>query len=427
MPKRVVDNGGGGGMLKRAKYGGGDESHMLNIFRKPYFDDLIVKEEVHTYLPYTQNTNNSDTIRINIQSSDIITATCDSYIKISGTYNPKIVGKNFTITNNAACFLFDEFQLKLGNNEIIDVCKTPGITSYMKGLASYTDDQMSALSILGWAPPGYTQTVFKNGMFSCCIPLKHLFGSCEDHTKVIVKMSQELIAIRAKSDVNCYKSMETEVEFKIDKISWEVPHITLSDEANLELLEKLRNTPAISMPFRRWELHEYPALPQSTKTIWRVKNANESNKPRAVIIGIQEPGKMDDKEGNATDLTHAFVTNLKVQLNTVEYPHQRMNLDFEYNDYFTAFENYKNFRSNYYGKKIHKCFLDYNLFKSHPLFIVNCKYQMESVKESPVDIKIEIEAAKNFPEGTKLFALLLYDNIIQYNPFTEVVSKVIRG
>lgn len=212
--------------------------HRVDVFKKPRYDDMIVKEDYHTYLPYTQNTKNSDTIRIEIQSSDIITGTYDSYIKIGGTYKAKVEGKPFKITQNAACFFFEEVQLKLGSTEIIDVCKQPGITSYIKGVASYTDNDRNGLSCVGWNAP--ETHVFKENRFSCCIPLRHLFGFCEDYRKMIVKMRQELILIRAKTDVNCYESRETDVEFTIDKISWEVPHLTLSDEANLDLMNKLR-------------------------------------------------------------------------------------------------------------------------------------------------------------------------------------------
>lgn len=418
---------GGGNIVKKIKYH--EQGHKLDIFKKPVLDDLIVKEETVSYLPYTQNTDNSDTIRIEIQSSDIITATSDSFIKIIGTYAIKPEGKACTFVNNAPCFLFEEIRLKLGNNEIIDVCKQPGITSYLKGVVSYTELDGNGLSCSGWIL-NKGQHVFKNNKFSCIIPLKHLFGFCEDHRKLIVKMPQELILIRAKNDINCYKSEEGEVEFKITKISWEVPHVTLSEQANIDFLDRLRNTSGILAFYRRWELHELHSLPQSNKTIWRIKNTGQFDKPRYVVIALQKD-KIDKKDADPTDLIHSHLTNIKVMLNSTEFPYQRMNLDFVNDDYLVAFINYKDFQKNYYHKTTtssssvkERCLFDYEKFKSNPVFVVNCMRQFESDKESPVDVKIELESSRNFEDGTKVYALILYDNIIQYNPFNEKVTKV---
>lgn len=409
--------------FKRVRYN--DDGHKLNIIKKPKLDDLIQKEDYHSYIPYVQSYNNSDVIRIEIQSSDLITAPYSSFIKISGTYAGKVKDKAVTITNNAACFFFDEIQLRLGHSEIIDVCKFPGITSFIKGIVSYTKDDETGLSPMGWTLTN-NQQVFVKNKFSCCIPLSHLFGFCEDYEKVIVRMPLELILIRSKSDINCYQSSENEVEFKISKISWEVPHVTLSDEANLELHETLRSRPDILASYRRWELHELHALPQSNKTVWRLKNANQSDKPRCVLVAFQQ-NKIGRKDTNATDLSNADITNLKLQLNSTEFPYQRMNLNFKDNDYLMAYHYYKNFRKFYYNKSsMNKCILDYQDFKNNPIFVIDCSRQEESLKESPVDVRLEIEAAANFEAGTKVYALILHDNVIQYNPFTEMVTRVIR-
>lgn len=409
-----------GSFFKRTKLN--ESAHKVDVFKKPHYDDVIIKEDYHTYLPYTQNTKNSDTIRIEIQSSDIITSTYDSFIKISGTYAPKEAGKVFVISNNAACFLFDEIQLKLGSTEIIDVCKQPGITSFIKGITTYTNNDKNGLSSIGW---GENQQVFANNKFACCIPLRHIFGFCEDYRQMLVKMRQELILIRAKSDINCYQSDETDVEFVIDKISWEVPHLVLSDERNLELMEKLRTHSEITMAYRRWELHELPALPASNKTIWRVKNSSPHEKPIQILLCAQK-NKMNVRNQHATRLTHANITNIKAHLNSSEYPYQRMNLNFDQNDYIIAFINYKRFQASYYGKSSNNCLLDYDAFKNTPVFVIDCSNQPISLKESPIDIRIEIDSANNFEAGTKLYALILQECVMQYNPFTEIITHVIR-
>ncbi|KAF2886049.1 hypothetical protein ILUMI_20124 [Ignelater luminosus] len=366
------------------------EVPKLDVFKVPRVDETIAKQDFHSYYPFTLNANNNDTITIEIQSSQIITATSDSYIYIKGTYTPKDATKDFTIVHNAACFFFEEIQYKLGSNHVVDICRQPGITSAIKGSVSYEEQDISALSCTSWNPTNDInfQETFKNNQFACIIPLKHIFGMFEDYTSAIINMSQSLILTRAKSDVNCYKSKDTEVDFKITRISWEVPHVTLGTKADADLSEHLNIQRSLWISFRKWELHELPSLGTSKMQFWRVKNSNQFEKPRWILIALQTK-KMDVKDAYPTDFTHANLINLKVYLNTHEFPQQRMNLDFENGDYVVASWNYVRFRESYYGKPPYRCLRDYEEFKSNPVFVIDCNHQPISKKNSGVDIRID--------------------------------------
>ena len=45
----------------------------------------------------------------------------------------------------------------------------------------------------------------------------------------------------------------------------------------------------------------------------------------------------------------------------------------------------------------------------------------ESLKNGPVDIRLEIEASNNFPNGTSAYCLILHDRIVQYRPMSGLV------
>lgn len=406
----------------------------LEIFNKPRSDSSIVKEDFITFLPFTLNANKSDTIRIEIQSSDSTVSLYDSFIKINGTYEPVTAGKVFKVTNNAALFLFDEIQLILGTNHIIDVCRQPGITRAIKGIASYSNEDR-ALDCTSWKfPLGAEVNIgnsFKDGRFSCCIPLSHVLGFAEDYAKVIMNMRAELVLIRSKNDFDCFTSVDgdngTDVNFTISKLSWEVPHITLGDEEKLNLMNSLKMGPPIVMPFRQWELHELPALNNAKSQVWRIKNSNEMEKPRWILLAIQD-GNKGQRTGNSTKFTHSNLVDIKAHLNSQTFPYQRMNLDFAQNDYLQAYLNYKKFReSYYYGREAaDKCLLSYESFKEHPIFVIDCTRQQESLKDSTVDIRLEIESANNFSATTRAYSLILHDAVVEYDPFTENVNRYVR-
>lgn len=401
----------------------------LDLYAKTYVDDSIVKEDYQSYLPYTLNANHNDTITIDIQCSDLITATYDSYICVKGTYEAATPNAMYNIVSNAVYFMFEEIQYKLGSNHIVDICKQPGITSTIKSNVSYDHADMRGLTCTSWNPRDIlvgTQC-FSGGRFSAIIPLKNLFGLFENYEKLIVNMPQSLVLIRSKNDLNCYSSDATDVSFTINKISWEVPCITLSDEMKLNLFQQLHENPSIIVPFRKWELNELPAFTATKNFVWRVKTSSELEKPRFILLAIQN-NKMNVRNANPTSFDHADISNINVFLNSESFPLQRWNLDFQNNDYITAFLNYIKFRKAYYGddKGLYKSLFNYADFKANPIFVIDCSRQRETVKDSTVNIRIEFESRQNFSVQQRAYCLIIHDSIIEYNPFTELVNKYIQ-
>ncbi|KAK5647714.1 hypothetical protein RI129_003013 [Pyrocoelia pectoralis] len=377
----------------------------LNVFQNVHFDEMVNKSDIHTYLPYgSSNYGLSDEIRILIQSQDLITATYDSFLYIEGKIERKADDRLKTchLTNNFASFLFEEIRYELGGQRV-DVCRNPGITSALKGYVSYTSSESRVLSHLGWSPKNveplqveYTKTGDNARSFTVCIPLKHIFGMMEDYRQVIVNMKQELILIHAT--------------IKLNKIQWKVPHLTLSDNAKLNLFERINKNSAISIPFRQWELYELPALKQAPMDIWPIKTSTQLEKPRWVIVAFQKNKKFSKSE-KAANFDNVDIRDIKLHLNSESYPYEAMHLNFNEN-------------TNYYGKDDQDALFDYEYFKSCPIFIVDCSKQNETLKNSTVDIKLEMESRNSFEAGIVTYCLILHDALVQYSPLTGEVKKL---
>lgn len=50
-----------------------------------------------------------------------------------------------------------------------------------------------------------------------------------------------------------------------------------------------------------------------------------------------------------------------------------------------------------------------NLLIEPPLVVIDCKYQTESGTASPVDVKIEFEAATNIPPDTTAYCPIIHE------------------
>ncbi|XP_025407443.1 uncharacterized protein LOC112681399 [Sipha flava] len=243
---------------------------------------------------------------------DAYTLPCESYIYVEKKVSkPKDVGQgigDIKFTNNGLAFLFSELRYELNGVEIQKL-KYLGISSCLKGYCSYTPNDLNELQNGAW-DINMTEEDNKDFMtenkFSGCIPLKHLFGFCEDYKKILLNCNQQLILNRASKDfdalyvtgVGAKENIEKNKKVTLDlqKIIWKMPIVRVSDIEKLKLLKVLDSRKTLSCAFRSWDLREYPVLPQNTSHSWTVKSSNLLEKPRFAIIGFQTDQKKKQLE-----------------------------------------------------------------------------------------------------------------------------------
>lgn len=399
---------------------------MLNVEELPIFDDAIENIEVHTYNPYNNNFSNNDEIRICINQQDSYVLPCDSNIYIEGTVLKKKNGEvssTVDLINNCCSFLFNDIRYELNGMEI-DHCKNVGITTCMKSYISFDSDTYKSASNAGWSLTGFS---LKNGQFNFCIPLKHLLGFSEDYRKIIINAKHELILNRKTTDLDCVniatKNADS-VEFTLNKVQWRMPHIQVGDEKRLELLKYLEREKTIQMCFRSWDIYEYPTLPTTTKHLWTVKTSSQLEKPRYVIVGLQTSRK-NQIDLDASVFDHCNISDIKVYLNSKQYPYESLNLNFISDKFSLLYDMYTKFQNSYYNRDP-KPWLTKTEFKSiAPLFVFDCSRQNDSIKTATVDIRLEIDSVGDIPDHTAAYCLLIHDRIIEYTPLTNFIKKII--
>lgn len=383
--------------------------------------------KTHTYYPRTSNFGLNDEIRIHIQQQDIYTLPGDSFIYIEGKFKPDAEGTGeCVLTNNAYAFLFDLIRYEIGGVEV-DRCTNPGITTAMKAYASFSESESRGLETAGWCPRTNNQVTFQDGKFSACIPLKFVLGVAEDYDKILMGVTQELILVRSRTDDNCYKNTQADgtkkATIEIDKVQWHMPHISVNDSTRLKLLNSLKSNKPIYIPFRKWELYTLPALRNTKTDIWPVKTSTYLEKPRYVLIAFQR-NKKDNYKADASDFNHASITNLKLYLNSVMYPYDNMNINMDQKLYTVAYRMYTKFQSSYYNKP-NQPLLNYDQYKDKTIFVLDTHRQDASIKSTTVDIKIELECLQAFNNDTTAFCLIIHDAIIEYEPLSSIVRKIV--
>ncbi|XP_024871167.1 uncharacterized protein LOC112454163 [Temnothorax curvispinosus] len=367
-------------------------TEILNIGSEPVFDDRIVKIETHTYNPYANTTfDYSDEIRIPIQQQDLYTLPCESFLYVEGTLTVTRAADqvgNVVLGTNCVAFMFDEIRYELDGMEI-DRCRNVGITSTLKNYVTVSSDRSVILRNAGWEPHNNP-----NGYFTFYVPLNLLLGFCEDYKRVVINARHELILIRARNDNNSLVgSLALEPTIKILKIQWRMPHVVLNEINKLSMLRALEDGRYLSMGFRSWDLYEYPLLQNTTKHSWAIKTA------------IRRLRSADGSE-------ECHVCRHK--------PIQRLQLD--QRKTLSKFGSL----SGYYGYEYLEPSLTVSTFlRNGPFVIIDCSHQNESVKNATVDVRIEFDCMENVLPNTSAYCLIIHDRVIEYNPLTNVVRKII--
>lgn len=397
---------------------------MLAVDSKAQFDDSVTEYEFRTFSPFsTTSFNQSDEVRIGINQQDGLTLPSESYLhlRVSVTKTNGTEDDSLMISNNGMAFLFEEMRYELGG-VVIDRTKNVGISSTLHNIVSLTPGEQERLENAGWY--GYTNQKVGKKDISVCIPLKMMMGFFEDYNRVIVNQKQELIILLAPSFKNAIQkanATDTDTDFvvKIEKIYWRVPNIKVSDVDRLPLLQILEQDLILEMPFRSWELHEYPNLPKTDRHSWTIKTSSQLEKPRFVILAFQTNRK--NVLGKCASLfDHCNVSDVKLYLNSQYYPYDNLK-----GDRALMYEMYARFQSSYYGKVQSNPILKRETFDSNPIFVIDCSKQSNSLKSGPVDVRIEFEATKDIPDKTSAYCLIIHDSLVEYRPLTGTVNRVI--
>ena len=417
-------------------------------------DDSIDKYEEISYEKIAGTNLNSpgQDIRLTIETQDIFTYPSESYLIVEGYLEKKLDPPNatvynpatdlITLTNNGIMHLFKRIRYDLSGQEIENLVH-PGQATTMLGLLKYADDfsKSKGLNQLWYKDTNTNATIGDGGnagfsvrrhyifssntvgSFSFRIPLKHIFGFCEDYNKIVYGLKHNLTLTRNNNDDAIYRNNnDTAGAAMVDgrvilsDISWFMPHVTPADQYKMELYKIIERKEKIPVGYRMLQCDSASIPENSTDFSWRLAVKSSPEVPRYIIVGFQA-GKSGNQEQNPSIFDHVKVNNIYVMLNSTRYPTVDYNIDFDENKFSRVYGDAAEFRSKFFN--VDELISNPNFtpleYKSmYPLFLFDVSKQSEKLKYSTTDIQIKIHFKERLETNTQVYGVIISDRLINF-------------
>ncbi|XP_065650786.1 uncharacterized protein LOC136078897 [Hydra vulgaris] len=252
-------------------------SDVLNFTEMPIVDNGIQRFEFHEYEPEARkNLNSAGEIRINIEQQDLFTLPSEAYLLFEGQLVKLADGTAYantdtvTLTNNGIMHLFSQISYQLSNQDI-ETIYNPGQATTMLRMLKYPNDfqLVQGLNQLWYKDNTTTAVLADNpglsirqsyiiqkpttkGTFSICVPLRHIFGFCDDYDKVIYGFKHTITLVRKSNDDAIFKLAAVDlIKVNLNKISLFIPYVIPSDVERISLYKYIESKVTLPVSFRQ--------------------------------------------------------------------------------------------------------------------------------------------------------------------------------
>ena len=422
-------------------------------------DDSIDKYEEFAYEPIVganKNTPGQD-IRITIETQDIFTHPSESYLIITGQLlqangTPYVFANPVSLANNGIMHLFKRIRYELSGQEIENIINV-GQATTMLGLLKYPDDfsKSKGLNQLWYKDTkntavldpdnanfnagfkirhdyifGNTDGVAANvGKFSFRIPLKHIFGFCEDYDKIVYGLKHTLTLTRDNDNTAIFKAIVNDAggndtlfgRVNLDKIIWFMPHVTPADEDKMKLYKIIERKEKIPVGYRMIQCDNASVPPGNINSFsWRLAVKSSPEVPRFVIIGFQQDG-INRQTTNPSTFANLNVSNMYVMLNSTRYPATDYDINFGIQQFSRVYGDVADFRSKFFNmdELISNPNINPSDYKGlYSLFLFDVSKQSEKLKYSTTDIQVKIFFRGDVPNNVQVYGVIISDRLINF-------------
>ena len=419
------------------------DANILRITDPVITDERIDEYEHLEFNPIAgTNSNSGSDIIIAIELQDLFYHPSESYLLIEGILT-KTDGTAYengdliTLTNNGIMYLFKRIRYDLAE-KAVETVQHPGQVTTMLGLLKYPDDFSKSVGVnqLWFKDTGTEANKETNlgfnlrqeyiirypeptGAFSFRIPLKHIFGFCEDYDKIIYGMKQTLTLTRDNDNNAIFRAAGVdEGKVTLNRISWYMPKVMPADKERSELFKIIQKKEKLPVAYRMIQCST-AQITQAPSYEWRLSAKSSPKVPRLIVVGFQT-NKINLQTTNPALFNHVNVKNIYCMLNSEKYPRVDYKISFPRFQFSRVYGDVASFRSKFFNMNeliSNPNFTPTEYKELYPLFVFDVSKQSDRLQYSTTDIQIHIDFEPNPPANTTGYIVLLSDRLAHFQSY----------
>ena len=427
---------------------------ILKIDNNFEVDESIKSYETFAFNPITGTQfNNPGSITITIQNSDNWYHPANSWLEVEGQIKKAATGEYtnteyITFANNGVLFLFDNIKYLLSSAEIESVFNpghTSNILTLAKNNASFSPGLMQCWALDENDTAADTNDGFKRrraftstsdpvGSFRFAIPLKHIFGFCDDYNKSVYGFTHTLVLTRSSSSHNALFRKTDDAESSsnvnvadgtvdVKNIRWMMPRSEPSELVRYELSKQIKAAKTFNVGFRMRQSIS-TELPNSNHFTWRLGVRSSPEQPRFIFLAFQT-ARSENQEKNYAVYDYCNLQSAHVLLNNDRYPANDFETNWAKNHYDFLYHEFTSFIEKFYkvDKMITTSMVDPLLYKSlFPIVFFDVSRQSERLKSGVTDITLECKFKTPPAAQTTAHVVMISDRKLRFASDGEKMS-----
>jgi len=125
------------------------------------------------------------------------------------------------------------------------------------------------------------------GTLSFRVPLKHIFGFCDDYDKVVYGFKHQLTLVKKGDNDAIFRAAAADAgKVVLSKHSWYMPHVLPNDQAKLALYKTIESKSSLPVGYRMIQCDSISVL-QTRNFTWRLSVKSAPEKPPWKIVAFQ--------------------------------------------------------------------------------------------------------------------------------------------
>ena len=389
-----------------------------------------------------KNANERGRIDLQIQDTSLNFLPHEGYIEVEGMIKRVNPAGNYAadakvgFVNNGIMALFESANYLIDGKEIESIQSDLGVVTNILGLARYSDDYQRTIGpsmmfhkdtsdkpeselikmgkVRNATGLAETDAVIKYNtdynlgyaarkamlegdarLFSCMIPLSHIFGFCRDVKKVIYGVKHTVMVHRKTDDDAIWRvpaDVTTEAakvadrgEVVLTKLTLWMPALTPSIEEENKLINFMNMGGTTLLSWYDTTVNSFGGPTAPGLFTWQITSQRGLAAPKHIFVALQYANKINDQTKNPMTFDRLGVSRVSLRVNGHDEPSEAIDIDYAHNKFARVYQRLASYMAHDQNVDTGMQISQREFYSLYPIYYFSLEH-MDLTKQSVVNL-----------------------------------------